>query len=186
MTAHNPNSAAEPFERFAAACALRMRAEPLFHAPYDIFEAPEEADDAYLVTLTGSAQSDAQGVRLVFLMPTAAGVGPSVRDVLWWLAGEAWTMEHAGHDLASWAADHDLDAHAQATTRRFEQRRQLTEAVRALLGDEDFARLLRLYGEQVVRPDPAAPPGTGPVVRPSSSRDARRHAPPGTEPPKGG
>lgn len=177
MTAHDPTTAVDPFEQFAAACALRIRAEPLFHAPYDIFEAPEEADDAYLVTLSGATQADTRGVRLVFLVPAVAP-GPGMRDALWWLAAEAWTMEHAGRDLASWAADHDVDAHAEITARRFEQRRQLAEALRALLGDEDFARLLALYREQVVRATPAATPATGSVVPPSSSRDVKRQPSP--------
>lgn len=150
------HGAADPFAQLAAESELLLQADALYHAPHDALESPGEADRAYLVTLTAGSISTEHTLRLVFLatpIPIADGgpaanasdTPPTMRDVLWWLAADAWAVEHAKRDPATWAAHHAFDARAPATQRRFDQLLRQATTLSTLLGAQNYARLLDLH-----------------------------------------
>lgn len=146
----------DPFTRFAIECGLSVSAEAVYYAPYDIAESPWEAEQIYLVTVTTDSPTPARALQLVFSVATDldddggdtedAEIGaPQVRDVLWWLAADAWLIEHASRDLHVWAAQQGLDTGSGAVRRRFDI--LLRQAVRLadMLGETDYARLVELH-----------------------------------------
>lgn len=145
---HFSVSTSDDFERFADECALRLTAEPLCVAPRDVLASLDELDQHFLVTLTrpGFAESP---VRLVFLTPVSTSGGPAMRDVLWWVAGDAWALDRADHNLTEWAATYGYPEADDATVWLFEQARRQAAALAKLLGDSNLRRLLNLYEAEV-------------------------------------
>lgn len=147
----------DPFARLAAESGVSLQLEALYRAPYDALEPPAELERTFLVALTEGRSSEQGAMRLVFLSPPdPAGdaeedgeARPTIRDVLWWLAADAWAIEHARSDLVRWAAHHGFDANSRATRLRFDQLRRQATALRTLFGVSNYTRLLDLYVEAV-------------------------------------
>lgn len=150
----------DPFTRFATECRLSVSAEAIYSAPYDIAEPPSEAEQTYLVTVTNDSLASEGALRLVFVVvedpaEDADGAGgdggagegsaPSVRDVLWWLAADAWSIEHASRDLHTWLGHHGFEAGSIAARRRFRLLLQQAATLRDMLGAADYGRLLDLH-----------------------------------------
>ena len=140
-------SARDAFEEFAEESRLRITAEPLYSAPRDVLHPPQDAELCFLVTLCSAAR-DAGAVRVAYFAPLADVRPPGPRDVLWWLAADAWALEEAKGDLASWAAGYGYPVDA-ATEQLFEIHTRQATALRDLLGPESCQRLLALYTAQV-------------------------------------
>lgn len=138
----------DPIEQFAEGCALRMDAEPLSVAPRDVLAPLDSVEQHFLVTLT-RAGADSPPVRLVFLTPISSGGEPSLRNVLWWVAGDAWAIAQGDGELVRWAATYGYPPDAEATAWLFEQASRQAAALRALLGDSDMQRLMTLYEADV-------------------------------------
>ena len=138
----------DPFEHFAGECGLRMTVEPLYSAPRDILHPPAESDQQFLVTIRG-ARSDEPSVRLAFATPLTDREPPSRRDILWWLASDAWAIKEAEGDLSRWATGYGYSASDEATARLFDQHARQTASLEALLGKERLARLLAIYGSEI-------------------------------------
>ena len=134
----------DPFERFADECRLRIRAEPLCVAPRDVL-APLDAVEQHFLVQVSRADTDADPVRLIFVAPVNGPTAPAVRDVLWWLAGDAWVLEQGEKRLEPWAATYGYPPGEEATTRLFEECIRQASALTQLLGDLDCRRLLALY-----------------------------------------
>lgn len=141
-------STSDDFERFADECSLRLTVEPLCVAPRDVLAPLDELEQHFLVSLTrpGAAESP---VRLVFLTPARTRGGPSIRDVLWWAAGDAWALDRADQKLTTWAATYGYPEADDATMWLFEQTRRQATALGKLLGHSNMRRLLELYEAEV-------------------------------------
>jgi len=137
----------DSFERFAEQFDLRIDAEPLCVAPRDVLAPLDDVDQHFLVTLTRSGSESP--VQLVFLTPVRTSGGPAIRDVLWWVAGDAWALDRADHNLTEWAATYGYPETDEATTWLFEQARRQATALAKLLGDSNLRRLLDLYEAEV-------------------------------------
>ena len=137
----------DPFDVFAVHRGLRLECQLLYAAPRDVLQPPNESDQYFLVTLSRPAA--AASVRLVFATPLREPDAPTIRDVLWWLAGDAWALEHVGSALEPWAAHHGYPPADPATVRLFESHAQQAAALATLLGPVDCRRLLTLYEAQV-------------------------------------
>lgn len=144
-------SSAQPdvFERFAAQCQLQLRADPLVAAPRDLLADVEETEQYYLVTLT-SRMSEAS-VRSIFVKPTVDPSPPGVREVLWWLASDAWAVRQSGRELARWASVYRFPPDGEPTARVFERHVAQADALEHLLGQIAYDRLLSLYDAEVGR-----------------------------------
>ena len=88
-------------------------------------------------------------LRLVFFTPLSDQGSPTERDVLWWLAADAWGLREADGSLEKWAASHGYVADDAATERRFDEHSRQVEALRALLGKEAFDQILALHCAEV-------------------------------------
>src|SRR2546426_68313 len=89
------SAVSDPFERFASECELRVSVEAISVAPRDVLASPVDADEYFLVTLTGP-RADAESIHLVIVIPpTDERKSPTVRDALWWLAADAWAIERS-------------------------------------------------------------------------------------------
>lgn len=141
----------DPFERFARECDLRMTAEPLYSAPRDVLHPPPESDQQFLVTIRG-ARSDEPSVRLTFAKPLTDREPPSQRDVLWWLAADAWAIRAADGDLRRWAAGYGYPAKDEATAGMFDQHVRQLVSLEALLGKARLERLLTIYSSEIAAP----------------------------------
>ena len=137
------------FERFAAECQLHLRAEPLVAAPRDVLADIEETEQHYLVTLT-SRESEVS-VRSIFIKPTIDPSLPDFRDVLWWLASDAWAVRNSGRALERWARTYRYPPDAEPTARVFERHVAQNDALERLLGRIAYDRLLSLYDAEVGR-----------------------------------
>jgi hypothetical protein len=146
-----PAGSLDPFARFASDCRLCITAEALYVAPRDVLHPPEESEEPYIVTLTGPVP-DVPPLRLVFEVPLASRSEPTMRDVLWWLASDAWAIEHARGTLEDWAADHGYALHEPATTRLFERHAQQAATLARLLGPANYQRLLALFETEAMGP----------------------------------
>lgn len=149
----------DPFTRFATECGLSISAEAIYCAPYDIAEPPWEAEQAYLVTVITDSPTSARALQLVFMVASDldddggdmddAGMGvPQVRDVLWWLAADAWSIEHASRDLAIWTDQHGFDADSDTVRRRFEILLQQAVRLADMIGEADYSRLVELHRQE--------------------------------------
>lgn len=140
-------SSSDPFERLAAECGLTLAAEALYSAPRDVASPPLEMDQHYLVTLT-PASSDAV-IRIVFTTPLSDPATPTVRDILWWLAADAWAVERAGGAFAEWTALHGYPAQDPASARLFSQHVNQASSLAGLIGNDCYSRLLAAYAAEV-------------------------------------
>jgi hypothetical protein len=139
----------DPLERFAVECGLRLTAEPLSVAPRDVLTPVDTVEQHYLVSLA-RAGSGTDSVRLIFLTPITTGAGPAMRDVLWWVAGDAWVLEQANGKLDSWAATYGYPPAEPATARLFEQAVRQGAQLSELLGETEMRRLMGIYQAEVV------------------------------------
>jgi hypothetical protein len=159
-----PSTPDEAFANFAARCHLQLRADPLVRAPRDVLAAPAKSDQYYLVTLTGHASG--ASVRSVFVTLVADPSPPGVRDVLWWLAADAWAVRQSGRDLARWAREYRYPTNDEVTFRLFKQHLAQNDALELLLGQADYDRLLALQEAEVTRAGTAQGGGSiAPPVR---------------------
>ena len=131
------------FEQLAEQCGLRVQAQPLTVAPRDVLAPLGEMEQHYLVTLCRDAS--AEPVRLIFAQPLSEPSPPSIRDVLWWLASDAWAVARARGELPSWSSTFGYPAHSDATRRLFEYHVRQASALATLLGEFGYHRLLALY-----------------------------------------
>ena len=137
------------FARCAAECQLALRAHPLVGGPRDVLADLEETDHFYLVTL-GSRVSDAT-LQTIFVKPAVNASPPDLRDVLWWLASDAWVVRQSGREREQWAREHRYPPGAEATARLFEQHLLQNDALVRLLGEAEYQRLLALYDAESSR-----------------------------------
>lgn len=146
MSPASPDS----FQRFAEERGLLMTSEALYSAPRDVLHPPGESDQAYLITLRRSERGGTP-LRLIFFTPLSDLDPPTHRDVLWWLAADAWALHEANRSVEKWAASHGYPTDDVATERRFEEHSRQAGALRVLLGDEGFNKLLALHSAEVSR-----------------------------------
>jgi len=143
------SAVSDPFERFASECELRVAIEALSIAPRDVLAPPADADEYFLVTLTGP-RPEAGSIRLLIVIPsTEKRAAPTARDALWWLAADAWAIERAEGNMERWASTYEYPVQSVATVRLFDQQMRQTNALRALLCGDRYQRLLELYEGQV-------------------------------------
>jgi len=143
------SAVSDPFERFAAECELSVSVEAISCAPRDVVASPVDADEYFLVTLSGP-RADAGSIRVVIVMPpTDERKSPTVRDALWWLAADAWAIERADGDMERWASLYDYPLESAATRRLFERQLRQTSTLRALLCGNQYQQLLELYEAEV-------------------------------------
>src|SRR5690606_12608474 len=114
----------------------------------DVLAPIDELEQHFLVSLTRSGTAEPP-VRLVFLAPLGMPGGPSTREILWWLAGDAWALDRADHDLTEWAALYGYAETDGAMGWIFEQASRQAAALAKLLGDSNMRRLLVLYEAEV-------------------------------------
>lgn len=138
----------ESFQRFSEASGLRLTAEPLCFAPRDVL-APVEAVEQHFLVSISRAGGNAPAIRLVFLKPVTDGGPPSMGEVLWWVAGDAWVLERADQELYAWAATYGYPAEVEATAWLFEQARRQSGGLARLLGTENMRALMELYEAEV-------------------------------------
>src|SRR5438105_3067344 len=120
------SAVSDPFERFASECELRVAVEALSIAPRDVLAPPADADEYFLVTLTGP-HPDAGSIRLIIVIPaTDKRAAPTARDALWWLAADAWSIERAEGSMERWASTYDYPVQGAATARMFERQMRQT------------------------------------------------------------
>ena len=139
----------DPFERFAAECELSVSVEAISVAPRDVVASPVDADEYFLVTLTGPRAEAGSIHVLIVIPPTDKRAAPTARDALWWLAADSWTIERAEGDMERWASTYDYPVQNAATARLFDRQMRQTNALRAILCGDKYQRLLALYEEQV-------------------------------------
>lgn len=150
----------DPFERLAKQCRLRLQAERLTIAPRDVLAPPAEVEQHYLVTLFREAS--AQQVRIIFARPLSESSPPGMRDVLWWLASDAWAIARASGALKNWSLMYDYPAQDEATRRLFEHHSAQASVLATLLGEVGYRRLLALYEADI-----ASPPRSTRAYRPT-------------------
>jgi hypothetical protein len=134
----------DPFERFATERGIRISTAELGAAPRDIRASPAELDRHVLVELT-NPRADAPPLRTLFLTAPEESNSPTMRDVLWWLASDAWAVDRAHYDLGKWAAMYEYPDGEPATLRLFRLHVGQAEALRALVGDVGYRDLLTLH-----------------------------------------
>lgn len=138
----------DAFASLATEAGLLIQSEALHLAPRDVAAAPSEMEQYYLVVLSRQGDAD-QEVRLIFATPIAEHREPSMRDVLWWLAGDAWSIECAGGKLTEWAAHHGYSTRDAGTAALFDLSVRQTSSLRALLGAGLYARIIAAYDVEV-------------------------------------
>ncbi len=143
------SAVSDPFERFASECELRVSVEAISLAPRDVLESPVEADEYFLVTLTGPRAEAGSIHLLIVIPPTDKRAAPAARDALWWLAADAWAIERADGDMERWASTYDYPLESAATKRLFERQLRQTATLRALLRGSQYQQLLELYEGEV-------------------------------------
>ncbi len=138
----------DPFESFAEEHGLQLTAEPLPAAPRNILTPLEAAEQHFLVELTRTGTSAAP-VRLIFVTPLTEPTEPRLRDVLWWLASDAWVLEQGERKLELWAAAYGYPPGEEATARLFALHVRQAEALASLLGEVNYRHLLTLIAQEV-------------------------------------
>jgi hypothetical protein len=146
------SAVSDPFERFAAECELQLSLEAISLAPRDVLASPVEADEYFLVTLSGPRPDGGSVHLLIVIPPTDERKSPTVRDALWWLAADAWAIERADGDMERWASTYDYPLESAATKRLFERQLRQTSTLRALLCGNQYQQLLELYEGEVSAP----------------------------------
>jgi hypothetical protein len=143
------SAVSDPFERFAAECEPSVAVEPLSVAPRDVLASPADADECFLVTLTGPRPETGPIRLLIVVPPKEKRPPPTVRDALCWLAADAWAIERTEGNMERWASMYDYPVQSAATARLFERQVRQTETLRALPCGGRFQQLLELYEGQV-------------------------------------
>jgi hypothetical protein len=143
------SAVSDPFERFPSECHLGATVEAVSAVPRDVAAPPADADEYYLVTLTGP-RPEAGSIRLIVVIPPAAKRRtPTIRDALWWLAADAWAIERAEGEMKRWAATYEYPSEDVATARLFERQVRQAAALRTLLGGQHYHELLELYEREI-------------------------------------
>src|SRR6266511_3753735 len=136
------SAVSDPFERFASECELRVSVAAISLAPRDVLASPIDADEYFLVTLTG-ARAEAGSIHLLIVIPrTDKRAAPTARDAVWWLAADAWVIERADGDIERWASTYGYPLESAATKRLFERQLRQTSMLRALLCGNQYQQLL--------------------------------------------
>ncbi|MEW5916534.1 MAG: hypothetical protein AB1762_09020 [Gemmatimonadota bacterium] len=142
-----PSVHSDTFESFAAQAGLEIESEPLTAAPRDVLTPLADVERHFLITLT---RSKAAGrVRLIFVTPAVEHSPPSARDVLWWLAADAWAVERSSRTAASWASTYGYPAESEPTLALYRQHVAQADALKVLLGVSNYDALLALYESEV-------------------------------------
>lgn len=137
----------EEFDAFARTCEIQIATEPVGIAPRDMTLTLDESELYHLVTLTRPGSS--ASVQVVFAKPATDDAPPAVSEVLWWLAGDAHLMEGAQGERGLWATAYGLPPEAEGTGRLFDQQRGQCGALRDLLGDVGYRRVLSIYESEM-------------------------------------
>jgi hypothetical protein len=137
-----PSALPDTFERYAVQCGLRLESEPVLAAPRDVLTPLSDADQHHLVSLE-SRSGDT--LHVIFITPLIDSAPPGVRDVLWWLAADAWAVERSGRSVGRWASAYGYPPETDATARLFNQHVAQARTLSTVLGDENYRRLLALY-----------------------------------------
>jgi hypothetical protein len=137
----------DAFEAFAAHAGLEIESEPIIAAPRDVLVALADLERHHLVTLTRRGGRDR--VRFVFITAALEQSQPGTRDVLWWLAADAWAVERSAGEVARWAATYGYPADSEPTAALYRQHVEQSDALRAVLGSGDYDALLTLYEGEV-------------------------------------
>ena len=138
----------DQFDAFARSCEIQIATEPVGIAPRDMTLTLGESELYYLVRLTRPGSS--ASVQVVFAKPATDDAAPTAGEVLWWLAGDAHLMEGAQAERGLWAAAYGLPPEADGTARLFEQQRSQCDALRTLLGDVSYRRVVGIYESEMV------------------------------------
>ncbi len=144
------SAVSDPFERFASECELRVSVEAISLAPRDVLASPVDADEYFLVTLTGPRAEAGSIHLLIVIPPTDKRAAPTARDALWWLAADAWAIERAEGNMERWASTYEYPVQSAATMRLFERHMRQTTMLRALLCGSQYQQLLELYEREVL------------------------------------
>ena len=138
---------AQPGFSRAWAADDRSAAAPLNKSAYE--GSPVESVEQHFLVSISRAGGNAPAIRLVFLKPVTDGGTPSMGEVLWWVAGDAWVLERANQELYAWAATYGYPAEVEATAWLFEQARRESGGLARLLGTENMRALMELYEAEV-------------------------------------
>lgn len=147
MTQAHPDA----YARFARQHGLEIHIDELYSAPRDVSAPPSELDRHMLVTLN-SAHADRQPILALFVLPPDFEGRPSIRDVLWWLASDAWAIEQAGSSRERWTTMHQYPVDGQAAANLFLLHQRQSIALAALLGADAYKALLEIHQAQVRGP----------------------------------
>ena len=145
-----PTLPTDPFEQLAAECGLRISVERVSLAPRDLAAPPDEGERCYLITVAGPEGGTA--ARLAFVRALQDPSPPGVRDVLWWLASDAWAVERSSGDIGRWAAIQRLTLTDTTVEREFDHYSAQSRALALALGADAYQRLLAAYESSVGRP----------------------------------
>jgi hypothetical protein len=148
LTMHSPFTA--EIAQLAAAGDMVLSAEPLYAAPRDVASPPGDMEEYHLVTLRRAGHGTG-GLQLVFTSPLAECATPTLRDILWWLAGDAWAIDHAGAVLEVWARAHGYPRADPASARLFARHVSQASSLKQVLGDATYHTLLAAYEAEVTR-----------------------------------
>jgi hypothetical protein len=137
----------DPLDRFVDECGLRLTAECLSVAPRDVLTPIAQAEQHFLVTLS-RPDVVADPVRLIFVTPLTSPEPPQIRDVLWWVASDAWMLEEGQREIGTWAAVFGYPLDHAATVRLFQLQTGQADTLLNLLGEFEYRRLLDLYDRE--------------------------------------
>jgi hypothetical protein len=119
------------YQQFAEECGLRMSTEPLSVAPRNVLAPVHAVEQHFLVDLSRS-EGGRGSVRLVFAVPLTQQSVPAMRDVLWWLAGDAWVIEQQDRSPQLWATAFGYEPESDLTLQLFEHYARQTRAFKVL------------------------------------------------------
>ena len=139
---------ANEVERLASACGLTLTAEVLYSAPRDVASAPAEMEQHHLITLT-RRRGGGDAMRMVFVTPLNEPSAPTLRDVLWWLAGDAWAIERADATFDTWATIHGYPLEDPAGAQLFARHVRQASSLKTWVGADAYRSLLAAYAAEI-------------------------------------
>jgi hypothetical protein len=139
----------DTFEQFARTSGLQIATTPLNAAPRDLAAPADEHESYTLVELRRDGLESP--LRVLFLSEASCTEPPSLRDVLWWLASDAWAIERGEWDATKWRSVLRYSTDSDASARLFNLHRSQTEMLSALLGEDAYRDLLAKYAAQLHR-----------------------------------
>jgi hypothetical protein len=142
-----PSAHPDAFESFAAHARLQFEVEPILAAPRDVLTPLADVEQHYLVTLKGPGSE--KPLRLTFITPTAQESPPGTRDVLWWLAADAWAVERSSGKVEAWAATYGYPPNDETTRRLYSAHVAYARALSDMLVGADYQSLLSIYESEV-------------------------------------